>query len=83
MVSPSDVWAVGVSGTILHYDGTSWNVYGSPVTYAGSPVNLYSVFMVSSDEGWAVGITGTSGVIARYASGSWAAYQSRQGPQAL
>lgn len=74
MVSTGDVWAVGGGGAgdppggettatcstipcpvILHYTGGSWNTISPP---SGSYV-LTSIFMVSSDEGWAVGCSGT------------------------
>jgi photosystem II stability/assembly factor-like uncharacterized protein len=88
MVSPTDVWAVGqnltgpaggVGGTFWHWTGVpglggGWNLVQPPV-----PSILYSVFMVSSTEGWAVGkcaITGCpSGAsnIYHYFSGQWEA----------
>jgi hypothetical protein len=58
----SEGWAVGGSGTILHYTGGSWSSYVSSPT----PNDLRSIYMVSTSEGWAVGVdilhyTGTSG----------------------
>jgi photosystem II stability/assembly factor-like uncharacterized protein len=66
MVSPSEGWAVGGSGSspeILHYNGGTWMQTPAP------PVNgiLRSVFMVDGSNGWAVG---DNGAILRY-SGSW------------
>jgi hypothetical protein len=70
MVSTGDVWAVGGGGDdggdttatcptipcpiILHFNGGSWNT----ITPPPSSYVLNSVFMVNSNEGWAVGCTG-------------------------
>jgi photosystem II stability/assembly factor-like uncharacterized protein len=77
MVSPTDIWAVGqnrtgtggkVGGTFWHWTGVpglggGWNLVQPPV-----PNILYSVFMVSSTEGWAVG---SGGAIWHYFAGAW------------
>ncbi len=63
MVSPTDGWAVGSSGKIVHFDGTSWTNYTSPTT-----TNLWSLDMVNADEGWA---GGTLGLMLHYQSGTW------------
>jgi hypothetical protein len=83
MVSPTDVWAVGqnrtgsstpgVGGTFWHWTGVpglggGWNLVQPPV-----PNILYSVFMVSSTEGWAVG---SGGAIWHYFGGAWTAFTS-------
>lgn len=47
--SPSDVWAVGVLGTTLHFDGTSWAVFWSPTQ---KPLRA---LWLSGAEVWAVG----------------------------
>lgn len=54
VISPTEGWAVGESGTILHYHGGSWS-------RASSPTNMYldSVAMDSPTDGWAVGGGGT------------------------
>jgi photosystem II stability/assembly factor-like uncharacterized protein len=81
MVSPTDVWAVGqnrtgtstpgMGGTFWHWTGVpglggGWNLVQPPV-----PNVLYSVFMVSSTEGWAVG---SGGAIWHYFGGAWTAF---------
>jgi len=54
MVNTTDGWAVGESGTTIHWDGTQWTNVTSPTTYV-----LYSISMVNSNDGWAVGELGT------------------------
>ncbi|MGD0422815.1 MAG: hypothetical protein ABSA92_05090 [Candidatus Bathyarchaeia archaeon] len=79
MVSSTDVWAVGQTqssspqGVFWHWTGVpglggGWNnIPPSPV-----PAPLYSVFMVSATEGWAVGATGSTGSnIYHYFGGAW------------
>jgi hypothetical protein len=50
---PSNVWAVGLQGTIVHWDGRAWTSVSSGTTY-----DLYSVWGTAPDDVWAVG-TGT------------------------
>ena len=84
MVSPTDVWAVGqnqtyganghAGGVFWHWTGTAglgggWNTPQAPVN--SGP--LYSVFMVSPTEGWAVGANGT---IFHYFGGAWNSFTS-------
>lgn len=61
--SPTDVWAVGESGAILHFDGTSWNITPSPTRHS-----LYGIAGQSRSSILAVGDAGT--VIA-YDGTSW------------
>ena len=81
MVSPTDVWAVGqnrtgasgTGGTFWHWTGVpglggGWNLVQPPVSSI-----LYSVFMVSSTEGWAVG---SGGAIWHYFGGTWTPFTS-------
>lgn len=73
----NDVYAVGASGTILHYDGTSWSATGSGVTAS----NLYAVWGSSSADsnGHAndVYAVGASGTIVHYDGTVWSA-ESKQ-----
>ena len=46
----TDVWAVGLGGTILHWDGSAW----SPVA-SGTVNSLTSVRGSASNDVWAVG----------------------------
>lgn len=63
MISPTNGWAVGSAGTILHWDGNSWNHIASPVLNW-----LESVSMLNENEGWAVGSGGT---IIRWHENKW------------
>ncbi len=68
-VSESDAWAVGVEGTIIHWNGERWNNVTSP-----SNNYLYSVDMTSSNEGYAVSfalVTPINESIVRWDGSSW------------
>ena len=52
--SQSDVFAVNLFGTILHYDGISWSSMNSGTTEA-----LYGIWGTSSSDVFAVGDNGT------------------------
>ncbi len=60
--SSEDVYAVGLSGYILHYNGTSWNM-----VYSEGP-ELKSIWGSSADDVFAVGLNGT---ILHYDGTSW------------
>jgi photosystem II stability/assembly factor-like uncharacterized protein len=65
LISPTEGWAVGKTGTIFHWDGAGWmDLTASSPT----PKNLYSVSMVSPTDGWAVGASST---IIRWNGASW------------
>ena len=64
-----DAWAVGDSGTIIHWNGKNWTTVNSPTS-----VNLYSVFFVNASSGWAVGGSSNNGVILNY-NGSWSVWK--------
>ena len=66
--SGGDVFAVGDSGTILHYDGTAWSAMASPTTD-----NLNSIWGSSSTHAVAVGDSGT---ILHYDGLNWLEAQS-------
>jgi len=59
-----DVWAVGDSGTIVHYDGQSWATVPS-----GTTLQLSAVHGTAPDDVWAVG---ESGIILHYDGKVWA-----------
>ena len=87
MVSSTDVWAVGQNqagsmGVFWHWTGIAglgggWNMPQAPVACPASVVSpncgIYSVFMVSPTEGWAVG---AGGVIFHYFGGAWNTFTS-------
>ena len=62
-----NVWAVGESGTIMHYDGSNWSNYGSSPTIE----KLYDVTVNFDGSGWAVGASGTILVLN---NGDWLVY---------
>ena len=47
---PSNGWAVGLGGTIIHYDGTVWSSVRSPTKAV-----LRDVILRSATVGWAIG----------------------------
>ena len=53
----NNVWAVGASGTILHYDGTSWAVHSQSGSVTTN--NLKGVSAYNASNAWAVGDNGT------------------------
>jgi len=86
MVSSTDVWAVGQDQAgdnmvFWHWTGTAglgggWNMPQPVVPCAASlrgECGLYSVFMVSPTEGWAVG---AGGMIFHYFGGAWNTFAS-------
>ncbi|MBE3116265.1 hypothetical protein IMZ68_03595 [Candidatus Bathyarchaeota archaeon] len=64
----SDAWAVGDSGTIIRWNGTRWSTVNSSTS-----TNLYSIVMVNSTSGWAVGGGANNGIILRY-NGTWSVW---------
>jgi hypothetical protein len=74
MISPTEGWAVGDGGIIIHYSGGTWS---GPVSPGTTSNNLFSVFMVSSTEGWAFGAKGS---ILHYSGGTWTLLPSNQVP---
>ena len=61
--SSSDIFAVGQSGAIVHFDGQTW----SPMT-SGTQYHLRAVWGSSSSDVWAVGDHGT---ILHYSGNGW------------
>jgi len=66
-LSSDDMWAVGSSGTLLHWDGAAWR--GWRPAAAAPEVSLNAVAMVSPTDGWVVG---DDGAIFRWNGRSWA-----------
>jgi hypothetical protein len=60
-----DAWAVGDGGTIIRWNGSRWSTVGGVTT-----MNLYSVVMADTYDGWAVGGSASTGVILRW-NGTW------------
>jgi len=51
---PADVFVVGDTGTILHWNGTAW-----ALTQIATPESLLGVWGSSASSVWVVGTTGT------------------------
>ena len=66
--SPSDIFAVGNAGTILHYNGNAWTHMNS-----GTTANLHNVWGTSASNVYVVGDAGT---ILHYNGSSWASMTS-------
>ena len=67
--SASDIWAVGDTGTFLHYNGMVWT---APTRTGGATNNdLYAVHGASSRDLWAVGSNGT---LIHYDGQNWTAH---------
>jgi hypothetical protein len=59
MLSPSDGWLVSGNGGIWHYNGRVWTAQPLPGSLGAgtqNDVQLYGLSMLSTGEGWAVGI---------------------------
>jgi hypothetical protein len=66
--SPSDVFAAGTAGTMLHYDGSTWSAMTS-----GTGADLARVWGLSVADVFAVGgFESGNGVILHYDGTSWA-----------
>lgn len=61
--SDDNVWAVGWSGAMLHFDGSSWKVEPQR-----TDIHLTSVSVVDAEHVWAVG---PASVVLRRQSGKW------------
>ena len=66
VVSASDIWASGLSGKILHYDGSSWTE-----SQDTGNQNHEGIAMVSASDGW---IASNSAKIYRYNGSTWSQF---------
>ncbi|HNI58843.1 MAG TPA: hypothetical protein PKW11_02755, partial [Pseudomonadota bacterium] len=66
--SKTDIWAVGDSGTVLHYDGVAWSQTSSGVTQ-----KLNAVFGFAANDVWAAGNGGT---VIRWDGTKWSSVNS-------
>lgn len=64
----NNVWSVGKYGTILHYDGLTWEGQDSPTTK-----DLYGLWGRNADSIFAVGVDGT---IIQYENSNWRKIES-------
>jgi hypothetical protein len=83
--SPSDIWAVGNAGTqtlIEHWDGIAWARVPSPTPEASG--TLSSVWAVSANDAWAVGLSTTPDnflpLVLHWDGASWTVVDTPAGP---
>jgi hypothetical protein len=55
--SATDAWAVGLSGVLLHWDGTAWTA--SQQSGIATTQLLRAVWGSAANDYWAVGASGT------------------------
>ena len=63
-LAADNVWVVGATGTILHYDGSGWSREASGTSY-----DLCGIAALAANDIWAVGAQGT---ILHYNGSTWA-----------
>ena len=72
-VSTTDVWAVGLGPTIIHWNGIAWTLVPAPAGLA----DLFGLFMLpGGSDGWAVGEGATVDTIrwsGSFPTGAWSA----------
>jgi hypothetical protein len=70
--SPDDVWAVGDSGVMLHFDGESWTPFPSVTSYS-----LLAVWASAPDDVWAAGL---DGALLHYDGEKWTGHSAGHAP---
>jgi photosystem II stability/assembly factor-like uncharacterized protein len=70
MVSSTEGWAVGLTGTIIHYSGGTWTALppNQIPTLPATAFSFLSVYHNTATDGWAVG---TNGVILHFDGSNW------------
>ena len=68
MLAANNGWAVGLNGTIAHWDGSAWSAVASSTS-----TTLNAIDMVDNNTGWAVG---DDGAIQAWGGTAWATYPS-------
>ncbi|MGF1469779.1 MAG: hypothetical protein ACFCGT_26950 [Sandaracinaceae bacterium] len=66
---PDDLWVVGVEGTMIHHDGSTWARVEVP-----TQEDLWGIWGAAPDDIWAVGGSGRSGaeaILLRYDGSAW------------
>lgn len=71
MLNPTDGWAVGNSGTTLHYNGGGWNLVPSGTTADLFGVSFGPPASPNSNAGFAVGESGGIGTAVYRSSVTW------------
>lgn len=66
--SPTDIWAVGLLGAVVHWDGVDWKSVN-----AGTSLNLWDVWGSGPNDVWVVGQASTTAfaVILHYDGQAW------------
>lgn len=67
-IAPNDIWVVGATTNIYHYDGTAWTSAVNPTTKS-----MFALWGNASNNIWAVGATGT---ILHYDGTNWSSVVS-------
>lgn len=70
--SDTDIWSVGVDGTLLHFDGGSWQPVSAP-----NSMNYVAVWGAATDDIWAVG---EAGAIIHYDGQAWTSHGTDTAP---
>ena len=63
IIADNDIWAVGKSGVVLHYDGLAWTVID-----VGTTENLNAISFIDASNGY---IVGDAGVVLYYDGATW------------
>lgn len=69
-ISPTDIWAVGLNATLMHFDGVLWTIVSPP---AGVTAGVFGVWAAASNNVWAVG---DFGIILHYDGIAWSSVAS-------
>ncbi len=73
MFSATEGWAVGSTGAVWKYNGSSWNAFSTPYTGTGTGPNLYSVSFSSPTNGFA---TGQNSSVIHFDGSSWSEHST-------
>jgi len=71
MLSATNGWIVGDSGTILRWDGSTWRQFTSSTS-----INLSAVVMTSPTEGWAIGGDYPGTTLLRWDGATWSLWET-------
>ena len=69
-LADDSIWAVGGSGTLLHYDGAAWTAQTS-----STPFDLFAVWATAADDLW---VAGDNGLCRHWDGSGWLDYDFTQ-----